>query len=131
MSTITTNTTHNTTFQETKKTVKVVKREQTNKGIVQRYLDFCDNQMDHRMTWFLFPALILPCLFMPLAIYAMLNFGGTGIGFSTYLFGAMSLFIAGMVANVGGKTTRVTISLFFAAVVWNIAFPLISLLMIG
>jgi len=127
MDTITANTDHKT-FQKANVTTR---KTTTNRGLVQRYLDFCDNQMQHRMTWFLFPALILPCLFMPLAIYAMLNFGGTGVGFSIYLFGAMSLFIAGMVANVGNLTTRVTVSLFFAAAIWNIVFPLVSLFMIG
>jgi hypothetical protein len=127
MTTIAANNDHNT-FQEVNETATKIA---TNKGLVQRYLTFCDNQMKNRMTWFLFPALILPCLFMPLAIYAMLNFGGTGAAFSTYLFGGMSLFIAGMVANVGNMTTRVTISLFFAAVIWNIVFPLLSLFIIG
>lgn len=127
MNTIAANTNTNSFQQATTSTTKAT----PSKGLVQRYLDFCDNQMTYRMTWFLFPALILPCLFMPLAIYAMLSFGGTGATFSTYIFGAMSFFIAGMVANVGGQTTRVTISIFFIAVIWNIAFPLVSLLMLG
>lgn len=120
MNTITANT---NTFQQ--------KTSTTNKGLIQKYLGFCDDQMKNRMTWFLFPALILPCLFMPIAIYAMLNFVGVGAAFSIYLFGGMTLFIAGMVANVGNLTTRVTISLFFAAAIWNIAFTLFSTFMIG
>lgn len=126
MNTITANT-NAKTFQQTKTTKVTTSR----KGLVQRYLAFCDDQMKNRMTWFLFPALILPCLFMPIAIYAMLNFVGIGAAFSIYLFGGMTLFIAGMVANVGNLTTRVTISLFFAAAIWNIAFILFSAFMIG
>jgi hypothetical protein len=126
MTTITAN--NHKTFQQTTTATKQVV---TNKGLVQRYLSFCDDQMKNRMTWFLFPALILPCLFMPLAIFALLNFAGTGTLFSMYLMGGMSLFIAGLVANVGNMTTRVTISLFFAAAIWNIVFPLISLLIVG
>ncbi|WMX15384.1 MULTISPECIES: hypothetical protein [unclassified Aureispira] len=128
MNTIAAKTEHKTLPQKDV-TTKTATTTTTNRGIIERYLDFCDNQMKYRMTWFLFPALILPCLFMPLAIYTMLNFGGAGIGFSIYLFGGMSLFIAGMVANVGNLTTRVTISLFFAAALWNILFPLISVMM--
>lgn len=127
MTTIAANTKQGT-FQQANTSTKATS---TNKGLVQRYLDFCDRQMKHRMTWFLFPALILPCLFMPLAIFVMLNFWGIGTAFSIYLFGGMSLFIAGLVANVGNMTTRVTVSLFFAAAIWNIVFPLISLFMIG
>ena len=68
---------------------------------------------------------------MPLAIYIMLNFIGVGTAFSFYLFGSMTLFIAGLVANVGNMTTRVTISLFFAAAIWNIVFPFLSIFMMG
>lgn len=102
-----------------------------NKSLVQRYLTFCDGQMKYRMAWFLFPALILPCLFMPLAIFAIQNSVGIGTSFSIYLFISMSLFISGIIANVGGKTTRVTISLFLLAAAWNVLFPLISALLIG
>ena len=127
MNTIAANTDHKT-FEGTKTThIKT----NTTKGPLQTYFDFCDNQMKNRMTWFLFPALVLPCLFMPIAIYAMLNFIGAGTAFSIYLFGSMALFITGMVANVGNLTTRVTISLFFAAAIWNILFPLVSLFIIG
>lgn len=98
------------------------------KGIVQRYLDFCDRQMEHRITWFLFPALILPCLFMSSAIYFMLNYGG--VGFPIFLFVSMLLFIGGMVATVGNLTTRVTVSLFIIAVIWNIGFPAVSILLL-
>lgn len=125
MKTIAANTDHKTFQQAT--TTKVT----ANQGLVQRYLAFCDNQMKNRLTWFLFPALILPCLFMPLAIFSMLNFVGTGTAFSIYLLGSMSLFIAGMTANVGNQTTRVTVSLFFAGAIWNILFPLFSILIIG
>lgn len=131
MNTTAANTDHKT-FQKANTTSVAATKETANKGgLVQRYLAFCDGQMSHRMTWFLFPALILPCLFMPLAIYTMLTFVGVGTAFSIYLFGSMSLFIAGMVANVGGQTTRVTVSLFFIAAIWNILFPLLSTLMIG
>lgn len=121
MKTIAANTDHKTFQQATT----------ANEGLVQRYLAFCDNQMKNRLTWFLFPALILPCLFMPLAIFAMLTFVGIGTAFSIYLLGSMSLFIAGMTANVGNQTTRVTVSLFFAGAIWNILFPLFSILIIG
>lgn len=134
MNTTAANTDHKS-FQQantTTTTTVVATKEMANKGgLVQRYLTFCDDQMKNRMTWFLFPALILPCLFMPLAIYAMLTYVGTSTAFSIYLFGSMSLFVAGMTANVGNQTTRVTVSLFFASVIWNILFPLLSILMIG
>jgi hypothetical protein len=124
MTTITSN--HKTIPQNNTATTKKVT---ANKSIIDRYLAFCDTQMKYRMVWFLLPALILPCLFMPLAMYTMLYLGSIGAGFSVYLFGSMSLLIAGLVANVGNLTTRVTISLFFAAVIWNIIFPMISLFM--
>jgi hypothetical protein len=121
----------NTNQKAFKKAKVTTTKETANKGLVQRYLAFCDDQMKNRLTWFLFPALILPCLFMPLAIFVMLTFVGTGTAFSIYLLGSMSLFIAGMTANVGNQTTRVTVSLFFAGAIWNILFPLFSVLMIG
>jgi hypothetical protein len=127
MNTIAANTDHKTFQQANTTTTKTT----NNNGLVQRYLAFCDDQMKNRLTWFLFPALILPCLFMPLAIFVMLTFVGTGTAFSIYLLGSMSLFIAGMTANVGNQTTRVTVSLFFAGAIWNILFPLLSVFMIG
>jgi len=127
MNTIAANTDHKTFQQANTTTTKAT----TNKSLVQRYLAFCDNQMKNRMTWFLFPALILPCLFMPLAMYVMLTYVGSSIALSIYLFGSMSLFVAGMTANVGNQTTRVTVSLFFAGAIWNILFPLFSILIIG
>lgn len=123
----------NTTLAKTNKTTlappTTKQNVNTSRGMVQRYLDFCDRQMPHRITWFLFPALVLPCLFMPIAIYFMLNYAG--VGFSIYLFVAMLLFIGGMVATVGNLTTRVTVSLFFIAAFWNIAFPIVSILFLS
>lgn len=125
MTTITSNHNHKTAQQTNPTTATTA-----NKGIIDRYLAFCDRQMKYRMVWFLFPALILPCLFMPLGIYAMMSLGNaTSAIFSIYLFVSMSLFIAGMVANVGNLTTRVTISLFFAAAIWMTVIPMISLFM--
>ena len=132
MNPIAANTDHKT-FQQANTTTPVAATltVTANKSLVQRYLAFCDDQMKNRMTWFLFPVLILPCLFMPLAIYVMLAYVGTSTAFSIYLFGSMSLFVAGMTANVGNQTTRVTVSLFFAGAIWNILFPLLSVLMVG
>lgn len=110
-----------------KTTLEQVTPTNTTKGILQRYLDFCDQQMQHRITWFIFPALILPCLFMPIAIYFMLNYAAAG--FSIYLFVSMLLFIGGMVATVGNLTTRVTVTLFIVAVIWNVTFPIASILL--
>lgn len=93
------------------------------------YWAYCDRQQRNKYIWFALPALALPCVFMPPAIYFMLNY--SGVGFYLYLFVAMLLFIGGLVANVGGLNTRVTITLFWAAVAWNILFPLISILGIG
>jgi len=131
MNTTAANTNHKT-FQQTNTTTVAATKETANKGgLVQRYLAFCDGQMTYRMAWFIFPALILPCLFMPLAIYTMVNSVGVGSTFSIYLFVSMSLFISGIIANVGGKTTRVTISLFLLAAAWNILYPLLNVLMVG
>ena len=94
-------------------------------GIAQKYLNWCDDQMKNRMIWFLFPALILPCLFMPLAMYGMLTYGGVGL--LPFIFVSMMLFVGGMVANVGEKNTRTTISLFLMGVVWNIVYPLVAI----
>ncbi|BDS14827.1 hypothetical protein [Aureispira anguillae] len=115
----------NTTLVENNKATFEATTTQAPQGIVQRYLDFCDRQMQHRMTWFLFPALILPCLFMSSAIYFMLSYGAAG--FSIFLFVSMLLFIGGMVATVGNLTTRTTITLFIVAVIWNIGFPALSI----
>ncbi len=100
----------------------------SNNKLIQSYLDFCDRQMKHRMVWFFFLVLILPCFFMPLAIFAIFSCGGgTGTGFMIYTFVSMMLFILGMAANVGDQNTRVTISIFVIAVLWNIFYPLIFL----
>lgn len=93
------------------------------------YWAYCDRQQKNKYIWFALPALALPCAFMPPAVYVMLNYHVAG--FSVYLFVAMLLFIGGLVANVGGMTTRVTITLFFAAVAWNILFPVLSLSFFG
>lgn len=124
MTTTTLNTTQTTTKPQTtpeEKALPPVPR----KG----YWAFCDDQQRNRYFWFALPALALPCVFMPPAIYAMLTYGGAG--FSIFLFVSMLLFICGMVANVGGQTTRVTITLFLLGVIWNIAFPLFSLFCIS
>jgi len=93
------------------------------------FTNYCDRQMKYRMVWFLLPALIIPCLFMPIAIYAMLNYaGGVGANFSFFLFVSMLMYIMGMVFNVGGKNTRVTISMFLATIAFDIAYPLLSVM---
>jgi len=93
------------------------------------YWAYCDRQQKNKYIWFAMPALAIPCVFMPPAIYAMLTY--SAVGFSVYLFVAMLLFIGGLVANVGGLTTRVTITLFWAAVAWNVLFPALSLSLFG
>lgn len=93
------------------------------------YWAYCDRQEKNKYIWFALPALALPCVFMPPAVYVMLNYNVAG--FSAYLFVAMLLFIGGLVANVGGLNTRVTITLFWTAVVWNILFPVLSLSLFG
>jgi len=102
-----------------------VEKQGFNLNFIQRYLQWCDQQMTYRYVWFFAPALLLPCAFMPVAVYAILTYGG--IGFLPFLFVSMLLFIGGIVANVGGLTTRVTINLFWVAIIWNIVFPMISL----
>lgn len=95
--------------------------------LVQSYYDFCDGQKKYSIAWFLFPALILPCLFMPAAVFVMGAYQAGGL--LPFLFVSMMLFIGGMVANVGGQSTRVTIGIFFLAVIWNIVFPAMSILL--
>lgn len=108
-----------------KKDQKTAQRAASSNSLVQRYLDFCDRQATYSMAWFLFPALILPCLFMPAALYFMITY--KAVGLLAFIFVSMMLFMGGMIANVGGKDTRVTISIFFLAVVWNILFPLLTI----
>ncbi len=117
----------NATIVNTGKNTTQKNTTQTTNGLFQKYLNFCDGQMKYRYVWFLFPALILPCLFMPAAVYAIATFGGgvAGYPFLLFVFVAMLTFIGGMVATVGGQTTRVTITLFVIAVMWNIAYPLL------
>ena len=63
---------------------------------------------------------------MPAAAYGIMTFGGgAGYSFLLFVFVSMLAFIGGMVATVGGQTTRVTISIFVFAVIWNVAFPLL------
>ena len=94
-------------------------------NIFERYLQWCDQQMEYRYVWFFAPALLLPCVFMPIAVYTILTYGG--VGFLPFLFISMLLFIGGIVANVGGLTTRVTINLFWIAILWDVVYPMISL----
>ena len=97
--------------------------------IMSAFTDYCDRQMKYRMVWFLMPALLIPCLFMPIAIYVMMNYGGgVGMNLSFFLFVSMLMYIMGMVFNVGGKTTRVTISMFFATIAFDIIYPLLSVM---
>jgi hypothetical protein len=91
------------------------------------FTNYCDDQMKYRIVWFLLPTLIIPCLFMPVGIYVMLNYaGGIGANFSFFLFVSMLMYIMNMVFNVGGKDTRITISMFIATVVFDVAYPLLS-----
>ena len=108
-----------------KKDQQTAQKATSSNGLVQRYFDFCDNQATYSMAWFLFPALILPCLFMPSAIYFMITYKAMGL--LPFIFVSMMLFMGGMIANVGGKDTRTTITIFFLAVIWNILFPLLSI----
>jgi hypothetical protein len=98
------------------------------KGVFSSYLRFCDKQNNFRMFWFIFPALILPCFFMPLAIYFIFSCGGgTGADFLFFVFVSMMSFISGMVATVGEQSARVTISIFLFAVCWNVLYPILML----
>ena len=119
-----------TSINLNKETRKAVPVQNSTNPLLQRYFDFCDKQMKYRMTWFLLPALVIPCLFMPVAIYFMLTVGGAGASFSIFLFISMLLFIMNMVANVGGYTTRVTIGLFLITVLWDVCYPVVSLLLL-
>ena len=98
-------------------------------SLMDAYWAYCDDQQRNKYIWFALPALALPCIVMPPTIYTLFHFG-SGTGFSVYLFVAMLLFIGGIVANVGGLTTRTTISLFLIAIVWNISFALTSVFLL-
>jgi hypothetical protein len=100
----------------------------TSNKFLQRYWDFCDGQKKYSMAWFFFPAIILPCLFMPLAVYFIFTYEVAGL--LPFLFVSAMFFLGGMIANVGESSTRVTISIFLLAVIWNIAFPAISILLL-
>lgn len=105
----------------------VPKKTTSSNGLVQRYFDFCDNQAEYRIAWFLFPALILPCFFMPAALYFLMVNSLMGSTYFLFISISMLLFMGGMVASVGGSSTRVTITFFFLAVIWNILFPIIAI----
>lgn len=98
----------------------------TNKGIFDFYLDFCDRQMKYQLMWFLIPLVTLAFAIMPAAFIVMVHTEATMLLAFTGI--AMLLFFANVIAAVAGLNTRATITLFILTVLFNFLVPLVTAL---
>lgn len=94
-------------------------------NIWERYLTFCDAQKNNRFLWFALALFIIPCFLMPLSFYIIFQY-------SWYVYLIMpytALLFANILGNILEFPSRITISIFFITILFNIVVPAIAVLL--
>lgn len=105
-------------------THRKLRTEVQTQSLWQKYIAYCDSQEDNRFFWFALSLFIVPCVFMPLSLYVIFQYS-----WYTYLIMPYTaLLFANILTNVVQLPTRISISVFFVTILFNIAVPAIALL---
>lgn len=101
-----------------------IKAKVNTQSIWQKYIAYCDSQENHRFFWFALALFIVPCVFMPLSLYIIFQYS-----WYTYLIMPYTaLLFANILTNVVQLPTRISISVFFVTILFNVLVPAIALL---
>ena len=85
-----------------------------------KYLLFCDNQADNRFLWFALALMSVACVIMPISM----NLIQSTTLFSYLVISYAAMLMANLVANLAELPARISISLFFITILFNILTPI-------
>ena len=101
---------------------KVVNYER--KSMIEKYLDYCDTQMESRVLWYLIPLISLSGGVMPASIFFMLE----SEWFTFFVPISMLLFFGNIILTIAGQHTRITITGFIITVIFNFVAVILNFL---
>lgn len=91
----------------------------------KRYLNFCDSQSNNRFLWFTLALMSVACIIMPISM----NLIQSTTLFSYLVISYTAMLMANLVANLAELPTRISISLFFLTILFNILTPIVVVLL--
>lgn len=97
-----------------------LKQEAQSKSLWNRYLLFCESQTNNRFLWFALALMSVACILMPISM----NLIQSTTLFSYLVIGYATMLMANLVVNLAELPTRLSISLFFVTILFNILTPI-------
>ena len=103
--------------------VKPIKKAKSN-SLLTKYYAFCDKQKNQKVLWFGATLLLLPAALMPASLVVMYYFEW----YLAFVAISILLFFANIIVTIAEAHPRITITLFFATILFNIFIPVLSLI---
>ena len=97
------------------------------KSIKERYLDYCDSQMNQRLFWYLLALITLSSVVMPISLFMMSYFDW----FVQFVGFSILLFYTNIMATIAEMNTRVMMTIYFISLAIFFLAPVISFFING